>query len=1273
MDAGARAQTPRYAPGEEAFGPYVPALLAEWLRDCPRTRYRSFDGTLVFADVSGFTRMTEMLSELGKRGAEEMADSINGTFAKLLEPTRRYGADLIKWGGDATLLLYHGSGHTERACLASHEMQAVMRREGSLRTSRGTVRLRMSIGVHSGRPDFLLVGHEHHRELLVIGHAAGAVTKMEKSADAGEIVVSPETAQALAAGGQAKLLARSGTRLLLRSKPRAELPQQAAGSADFRDVDIGVALCQILRDHVLEGALEPIHRRVTTGFVKFSGVDKLLAQEGPDAACAALDESVRAAQDAAAGNGVAFLATDVDADGARVMLGSGAPRSFGDDEERMLATGRALIEARTALAVRFGASSGRTFAGDYGPPHRRTFSMMGDSVNTAARLMAHAEENQLLVTPGVVEPCNGSFALTPREPFRVKGKREPLQTFSVGPRTQRYRTRDAQDIVGREREFARLLAAQKRAAAGSGSSIELLGQPGIGKTRLLEELERNAVGEVLWAQGDIYAGTRPYAPFATLLRERWGLAEAGAKELAARLKATVTELAPELLPWLPLLGIVAGLDLPSTPEVEQVDPSVRKQRLEEVTSELLGALLDGPTLLVFDDAHLMDDASLDLFARLASDARSRRWLLILSGRPPADEEPAREVGERIVLGPLPPAAIETLLVHATESAPLPPHKLSAVSERAAGNPLFLRELVSQVHAGGDPDSLPQSVEGAIAARIDALAGVQRRALRAAAVLGLVVEPSLLSEVVGDLDSRESAERLLGSLPSFFELQEGVGWRFCQQLLREVAYESLPYGTRTALHARSAEALKRSATLDPGAREELLSLHCFHGARHREAWRHSLVAAENARVRYAKAEAAEIYRRALGAAAHLEGLPLERVASVYESLGDLQVDLGEMQAADSSLRRGLARVREKPRRAVQLQLKLSRLREIEGRYAAGVRWVRRAEGTLDHVRGPGVRALRAQLATRLGRIRYRQARHAEGLRSALDGVAFARASSDRQTLAEALEYADLCDMELGNSAGSRAEEALAIYEEFGAVAAEGRVRNTLGMVAYHEGRWPEALEHYRAAESAYARAGFAWAASLGLANAAELLVDQGRLDEARDALERTLRVWRGVDAAAFVAFGEYELGRVAGRQGRTEEAMALFHAAREHFAASGELTEVAIVDGLTAECLLGVRESEKALALAESTLTRTKSLGGVASAIPLLQRVRGGALLALGQPARARSAYEESLECARARRAQHELAFTLRALVDSGLASAAEEEAGWSKELARLVRGLDLCL
>ena len=325
-----------YAP----LGPFVPSLVADWLRDEPETRYRALDGTLVFADVSGFTRMTEMFAAIGKVGAEEMAGLIDTLFGHLVSAAYDYGAGVIKWGGDAVLLLFEGDEHVRRACRAAVEMQAVIRREGRLQTSRGPVRLRMSVGVHSGKLEFLLVG-ARCRELIVTGGAVTTLTRMEAIAGPGQIVVSCETADALADAGERRPDVPCDEGLLLRSRPDAERLYAPLLEVDYGDLDLGVAI-------------ESEHRRVTTGFIKFSGTDDLLAREGPEALTAAVEQIVSVAQDAASANQVTLLGSDMYADGGKLMLLSGAPRQVGHDEDRMLATVRAVVESGGPLPLRAG-------------------------------------------------------------------------------------------------------------------------------------------------------------------------------------------------------------------------------------------------------------------------------------------------------------------------------------------------------------------------------------------------------------------------------------------------------------------------------------------------------------------------------------------------------------------------------------------------------------------------------------------------------------------------------------------------------------------------------------------------------------------------------------------------------------------------------------------------------------------------------------------------------------------------------------------------------
>jgi hypothetical protein len=158
----------RAAVESELLKPYVPRLVIEWLRSTPDALHRELEATLVFADISGFTGLTERLAKKGKIGAELMRDTLDGVFRALLDEAYDWGAGLLKWGGDALLLLFDGPDHENRACRAAWEMQRTIDRVGRLHLSGGTLILRMSVGIGTGRFHFFMTGSVH-RELLIAG------------------------------------------------------------------------------------------------------------------------------------------------------------------------------------------------------------------------------------------------------------------------------------------------------------------------------------------------------------------------------------------------------------------------------------------------------------------------------------------------------------------------------------------------------------------------------------------------------------------------------------------------------------------------------------------------------------------------------------------------------------------------------------------------------------------------------------------------------------------------------------------------------------------------------------------------------------------------------------------------------------------------------------------------------------------------------------------------------------------------------------------------
>ena len=327
--------------------PYVSRVVIDWLRSDPDETWRELEGTLAFVDLSGFTAMSERLARLGKAGAEEVTEVMNATFGPLLDVAYENGGGLLKFGGDALLLFFSGDGHAARAARAAHGMRRTLRGIARPRTSAGTVTLRMHVGVHTGVFQFFLVGASH-RELLVAGPGVTETVGMESTAEAGEILLSAAAASELPPGVLGD--ARDGGRLL-----RSEVRVATAGVEPLPDVtglDLAQCVPVSVRAHVAAGAVEPEHRQTTVAFLRFSGTDELLSKAGPEAVAAALDRLVRTVQETVAEHEVAFLETDIDHDGGKIILAAGAPHTTGNDEERMLRAVRTIVDAGSDLKTR---------------------------------------------------------------------------------------------------------------------------------------------------------------------------------------------------------------------------------------------------------------------------------------------------------------------------------------------------------------------------------------------------------------------------------------------------------------------------------------------------------------------------------------------------------------------------------------------------------------------------------------------------------------------------------------------------------------------------------------------------------------------------------------------------------------------------------------------------------------------------------------------------------------------------------------------------------
>ena len=1223
----------------EAVLPYVPQLLRGWAHGQDDDRHVRVTGTLAFVDIAGFTRLTERLARKGNVGAEEMSDLLSATFADLLSESYEDGADLVKWGGDAMLLLFRGAGHAPRAARAAHRMRARLRVVGRLATSSGRVTLRMSAGVHSGDFDFFLVGDPAiHRELLIGGPAATATAETEAATSADQVGLSGATAALLDAHvlggplGDGRLLRTAPSRL---SPPAA---RQLSGGPD------PVQLLPVpIRRLLLSGAVEAEHRLITVAFVQYSGTDQLLLSSGALVLAEALDEVVRNVQVACADHDVTFFETDINRDGGKIMLTAGAPRSADHDEQRMLLVARAVLDRAGQLPLRIGINRGHVFSGDFGAPFRRTYSVKGDAINLAARVMAKAGPGQALATMEVVNRSRTVFRTTELPPFTVKGKSDAVLAADVGERLGvRDERRRSAPLLGRTAELAALEQAVVDARAGRGRLVEIVGAPGMGRSRL--------VAEVLAARDDVhvvmspceeYEASTPYFPFRRVVRDLLGVrSDAGPVEAAEVLTRRVSETAPDLLPWLPLLGIPMDLQLPPTRETLELDDQFRKARLEDVVLELLGSVLAKPTAVVIEDTQLMDAASVDLLQRLGDGLEGSPLLVVMTRRdqPSAFAHNAATPLTTITLEPLSPVAATELVRAMSGDRPLTPQAASELVERGGGNPMFLEALSLEAGRAGAAGRLPESVEGLVTSQMDRLAPTDRTVVRYAAVFGTVIDERALDLLLQTRDA-EVPRGAMGRLVNFLERDEDGRLRFRNVLIREVAYQALPFSRRRALHDHVGQALEM-ASATPERHCELLSSHFFHAGRHEQAWRYSLLAGERALAKHAHGEAIQFFSRAAQSAPYVTGVGNHEVARVYERLADSRWLVGMTQEAADAYAAARRNLRGDPVRLAGIIEKEARIDHRRRKHSVALRRISIGLNGLRDVPGPRAGVARSLLSRRYAHSRFNQGRIDEALHWADLAAQEAEQAVDKDALAQAYEMLNFVYASSGRDEPlPYGRIALQAYVELDNLSRQAHCLNNLAMQEYNDAQWEQSLILLRRASEIFHRTGDTAAEANALYNQVELLVRQRRPADAGRLLPDVLRIARAVEDDELVALAVREQARTAALAGDVAEAMALLEQARAMFADLGEPAQVRTTDITRAEVLVGAGLAGEAGEVLDSVTDTADPPGAT------VDRLLGRHHLADGRLAEARVVLEAGLDTAERTGDRYEKGLLMLALAE----------------------------
>jgi predicted ATPase/class 3 adenylate cyclase len=634
------------------------------------------DGAALFADISGFTPLTEALAlELGqRRGGEELTHHLNTVYDALILQVHNYRGSVLSFSGDAITCWFDGADGLllaiQRATTAALEMQQAMQKMAQITTPQGQVlTLALKVAIAAGPVRRFVVGNPRFQYLdILAGTTIDRMAATEHLANKGEVLVAPEVHSALSDyleiaewRGEDSAEAQAAVVVGLKEKaalcPWPEVPEEALPSQS-----LAPWLLPSIYERNMAGLGDFLTelRPAVSLFLRFGGLD----YDDDEEAGRKLDRYIRWVQEILVRYESNLLQVTIGDKGSYLYAAFGAPVAHHNDTERAVRAALALLSPPSELAwvegMQIGISQGVLRTGAYGgSTSRHTYGVLGDEVNLSARLMQAAQPGQILVSGRVQYNTTNLFNWEKLPSIKVKGKAEPITVFGLYPHSEKH-SRSLQlpepfyklPMVGRESELGQARAALEKTLTGQGQIVSVIAEAGMGKSRFLAEVTRMAL-EVPGLKGfggecQSFGTNIPYLVWQPIFREFFQLDPIWSVDQQIwQIEKQLAAIDPLLVRRLPLLGPVLNLTMPDNDLTGSFDEKLKKESREALLVDCLKARLEHrdwrapgepeyhpALLLVLEDCHWIDPLSHDLLEAVGQAISNLPVLILLAYRPP---------------------------------------------------------------------------------------------------------------------------------------------------------------------------------------------------------------------------------------------------------------------------------------------------------------------------------------------------------------------------------------------------------------------------------------------------------------------------------------------------------------------------------------------------------------------------------------------------------------------------------------------------------------
>lgn len=959
-----------------------------------------FDVIALFADISGFTPMSEALARQGKNGTEELTDLVNRYFGIMIDLIHSYGGSVAKFGGDALTILFRCTTSSRKnaaqhAIQCALDMQSQMTIYQNIPTSAGNFSLAMKAGLAVGPVFCTTVGEISTRlEYVVAGSVLERSAEAEHQAQPGEVIIHNDLLPFAAQFSRQpknefyteirnpEAVAVASNSNLPFVKEVVYQPMMAGlPSPNFMGTTSSYPLTPVLAAYLHPAIASRVesgqsgfvneHRKVTVLFVNFGDFDY---DNDPQVGKKLQDYLVEVIRTVQIYDGY-LKQVDMGDKGSKYIVLFGAPVAHENDEERAL---RCALDLRQAALVarvetKTGISTGQVFCGQVGSEVRQEYAAIGDSVNLAARLMSAAQPGQILAAGTTQRYVSERFGWDVLEPMRLKGKSEPVSVYRLTG-TKRKRGLAARlgepayslPMVGRKEELAQVKEVMGRVKGGQGQVVGICAEAGMGKSRLTAEVMRLANQEGMVTYGGectSYGQNASYIAWQRILRdlfvldERWST-ESQINQIERRLRLVD----PQHVARAPLLGVALNLPIGETDLTQAMDAKLRKNALETLLVDCIRfRAREMPVMLVLEDCQWIDTLSHDLLAAVGRSIANIPVLIIVVYRPIEEE------AEQLLVSRMPYFKEYRLKeFNADETEQLIRLKLEQlfgavdllhadlierVTERAQGNPFYIDEIVNLLRDKGidlrnrgslGEFELPDSLQSLIISRIDQLQEDEKITLKVASVIGRMFKASWLWGAFPELGDAEQVKDRLSrlsrlDLTSQDKPEPDLEYLFKHVVTRDVAYESLTYATRASLHEQLAQFIEQKYQAKLERWQDILAYHYGRSQNVEKQREFYRKAGDAARAVYANNVAVEYYKKLLPL------VPDNEKIEVKLKLGEVWQLVGKWQDAEITYRETLALAEEwqDERGKAESQNSLGLLFYLKGLYSEALEWLEQA--------------------------------------------------------------------------------------------------------------------------------------------------------------------------------------------------------------------------------------------------------------------------------------------------------------------------------------------